>query len=504
MKILVADDEFFARKAIVQMIHDWDESVIVLEAEDGNAALSMIEENTPDLVLTDIRMPGMDGIQLAAHLRNHHPSTLVIIISGYDDFTYAREAIRYKVENYLLKPIDRQELNPLLDQLKLQIEELQEVSLELALSSCLYGETDKSLSFLEAALDNRNYQTIIFLHPPSRLRECIAIAKEVFLNHHHNAVFLSDKFQPQLLIAWIHTEARPNQESLGGLGTICDRINRRWKELTGESCPAIGFSSTRNNLQQMNSSLKEAKLATLQSLIHGQGKAIAMEDIGTNYHYNAELIREWTGAFTRRATHYQAEEMSDMIRFWLVDAASKQFSIYMVQDWLAATVNIINTLIGQVHQETSSFYIEQPNLFEFSTVRDAGEELILKLNTITEQLKRSETKEDIVQDIKQYVEIHYKNRIVLEDLAKQRYYVDPSYLSRLFKRKCGMGFMQYLLSVRMEKAKKLLENSHPPLPVADVASEVGFNDYSYFIQMYKKFYGATPGKTRSEKRKNEE
>lgn len=115
MRILVADDEFFARKAILQMIHDWDGSVRVIEAEDGTAAQNVIDEALPDLVITDIRMPGMDGIQLAAYIRKNHPSMPVTIISGYEDFTYAREAIQYKVENYLLKPVDRQELNSFAD-----------------------------------------------------------------------------------------------------------------------------------------------------------------------------------------------------------------------------------------------------------------------------------------------------------------------------------------------------------------------------------------------------
>ncbi|UNK19013.1 response regulator [Paenibacillus sp. N3/727] len=501
MKILVADDEFFARKAIVQMIQDWDASTLVIEAEDGTTALKIIDEEVPDLLITDIRMPGMDGIQLAAHIRKNHPSTLVTIISGYDDFTYAREAIQYKVENYLLKPVDRQELTPLLKQIKERVADRQETSLEFAMSACFYEEAGRNLPALEAALGSGNYEshTMVFLHHPSQYRELTTIAKEVFLRNNLQTFIMTDKFQPQLLIAWIRSKTASGQGLHDSVHSLCDRINRKLTDITGESCAAIGISSALTDLRQLDVSLKEAKLAALQSFVHGHGKTVRIEHIGNVYHYDAALIQEWTGVFNQKAINHQVTEMAGMIRSWLADSAKKQFSVHMVQDSLAAAVNMINTLIGRANSETASSYIEQRNLFEFTSIHEAGEDLIAKLSTVIEQLKRSEAKRDIVQDIKDFVEANYKNRIVLDDLAKHRYFVDPSYLSRLFKRKCGMGFTQYLLSIRMDKAKKLLESTSYHLPIATVASEVGFNDYSYFIQMYRKVYGATPGKSRSEK-----
>lgn len=499
MRILVADDEFFARKAIVQMIRDWDESAAVMEAENGSDALKIIDEEIPDLVMTDIRMPGIDGIRLAAHVREQHPSMLVTIISGYDDFTYAREAIQYKVEHYLLKPVDRQELNPLLDQLKLRAAERRENSLEMAVAACFYGEFDTGRLPLEAALGSGSYQTVVFQHRPSRSKELAAFAKETFRKNNLEALMLTDKFQPQLQIAWVRSETNQEEHPLGGLHSICDKINRKLEHAAGEACAAIGASSAFKDLRQLDVSLREAKLAALQSFVRGHRKTVGIGQIVKDYHYDAALIQEWTGAFGRRAANYQISEMAGMIRSWLEDTASKRFSVYMVQDWLAATVNIINTLIGSADHEASPIYLEQRTLFEFGTMREACEELIAKLEKVIGQLKSGEAQGDMVQDIKNFVEVHYKNRIVLEELAKHRYYVDPSYLSRLFKRKCGTGFTQYLLSVRMEKAKKLLETSPLELSVAEVASEVGFNDYSYFIQMYKKFYGATPGKVKNEK-----
>jgi len=503
MKILVADDEFFARKAIVQMIQDWDGSVHVIEAEDGTAAQNVIDEALPDLVITDIRMPGMDGIQLAAYIRKNYPSMPVTIISGYEDFTYAREAIQYKVENYLLKPVDRQELNSLLNKLKVRHAEHREIKLEQAMLACFYEPSDhRSLLTLESAfgsINNSAFHTIVFVHPPSQSRELRGISKEVFESHHLHSVLITDQFQPQLLIAWIRPQSAANQGGQASLDFLCDRIARRLNERTGLTCTAIGISSALSDLRQLDTSLKEAKLAALQSFVHGIGHPVRIEHIGQIYHYDAAYIQEWTSIFSKQAGSYQMAKMENMIHSWLIDCIKKQFSVHMVQDWLAATVNIINTIIGRSCSEACS-YLEQRSLFEFASIHEVCEELVAKLRAAVEPLSRTEHKRDIVQDIKDFVELNYKNKIVLDDLAKHRYFVDPSYLSRLFKRKCGVGFAQYLLSVRMEKAKKLLESDTYQLPIATIASEVGFNDYSYFIQMYRKVYGATPGKDRSNKK----
>lgn len=504
MRILVADDEFFARKAIVQMIRDWDASVLVMEAEDGSDAQRMIDKELPDLVITDIRMPGMDGIQLAAYIRKNHPSMPVTIISGYEDFAYAREAIQYKVENYLLKPVDRQELISLLDQLKVRAAERLETKLELAMLAFFYEQSDqRSLLTLESALGSNSsydYHTLVFLHHPSHTRELTAVAKEVFEQHNLQSVLLTDKFQPQLLIAWIRPQPATAQGRQDSLDSLCDRITRKLNDQTGVSCTAIGISSALTDLRQLDTSLKQAKLAALQSFVHGLGSPVRIEHIGQIYHYDAAFIQEWTSVFGQQAGSYQIAPMADMLRSWITDCVKNQFSVHMVQDWLAAAINIINTLIGRSSCDSSCSYLEQRSLFEFTSIHEAVEELIAKLSTAVEQLSQKETKRDIVQDIKDFVEVNYKNKIVLDDLAKHRYFVDPSYLSRLFKRKCGVGFAQYLLSVRMEKAKKLLESDSYHLPIATVASEVGFNDYSYFIQMYRKVYGATPGKDRSNKK----
>lgn len=122
MRILVVDDEYFSRKALVQIVQDWNPQAHVYEAEDGQEAIEQLHNVNPHLVLSDIRMPILDGIGLAAYIHEHHEDTINIIISGYDDFKYAQQAIRYKVEHYLLKPVDKEHIWSLLKQYSHQTE----------------------------------------------------------------------------------------------------------------------------------------------------------------------------------------------------------------------------------------------------------------------------------------------------------------------------------------------------------------------------------------------
>ncbi|MBR3992538.1 MAG: response regulator, partial [Anaerotignum sp.] len=123
-KILLVDDEEEIRTSIIKKI-DWDKNgfTVIGDAENGKDALEKIEQLEPDVVLTDIRMPYMDGLELAAELRRTHPSVKVVIFSGYDDFEYAKQAIQLNIIEYILKPVNARELTDILGKIKTNLDE---------------------------------------------------------------------------------------------------------------------------------------------------------------------------------------------------------------------------------------------------------------------------------------------------------------------------------------------------------------------------------------------
>ncbi len=512
MRILVADDEFYARKAVIQMIEDWDSTVEIVEAEDGNAALGIIQTQKPDVLLTDIRMPGFDGIELAAHIHKNHIDIFVIIISGYDDFAYAQQAIRYKVENYLLKPMDRQELYPILEQLKKHTSISLESEREAALAELLYKTSSQSSDSSHAAfqLQSDRYQLAVLWVQPDQRKELALFVKEFLNRHGRKGIVSEDAPYSQLLIIWLNCEHN-SIEGIHDLGTICDSILRQFEGTSLENDAedkqqrvmlAAGVSSMHAHMDQLQAAYKEAKMAVLQSVIIGSKETISNDELGSRFHYDATIIYDWTEAFNRKIAHHQTQDAIQMIEQWIASAEKQKYSAYMVKDWFATTVKTMNAFIEKMNANSTITFIEQHSLFEYVAIQDAYYELVDQLHELSELLKASEEKLDMVQSIMDYVETHYKSRILLDDLAHNKYYVDPSYLSRLFKRKSGMGFQNYLQTVRMEKARHMLEKG-TEMSVSEVASEVGFNDYSYFIQTYRKYFGETPGKFKNSKSANE-
>ncbi|MFD0713831.1 response regulator [Paenibacillus sp. GCM10027626] len=503
MKIVIADDEFYARKAVVQMVADWDPAAELLEAEDGAQVLKLLEDAAPDLILTDIRMPQMDGIQLAAHVQQHYPHIRVAIISGFDDFAYAQEAIRYKVEHYLLKPVNDEELYPLLEQLKAATAILHTKKQAQLLSSCLYNGDCSAIS----GILSPPYRTAVICLSPDERDRCSEALREELARRQQQAFILNDKRRDHLLIV-ILSDLPAGQDGKQQLQLIFKAVRQQFL-LYDPDDPAlsIGISSSHAHADQLPVAFREAKSAAIQSLLlhdckDGQDrerqadKLVFHEDTASGVKYDAEMIREWADHFGRKIAHHHSGEAAQMIDEWLHKAVEMSMSVYMLQDWYASTVKVINAFIEQVSAADAGAFMEQRRLLDFCSIEEAKQALIEQMHTVSAQLKQNEEKTDIVASIKAYVELHYRSRIQLDELAKDKYFVDPDYLSRLFKRKSGMRFSAYLLSVRMDKAQLLLARS-PELSVSEIASEVGFNDYSYFIQMYKKVYGETPGKYRS-------
>jgi len=506
MKILIADDEFFARKAVVQMVLDWNPAAVILEAEDGTAALAEIESERPDLVLTDIRMPGQDGIALAAHVHRHYPQTLVAIISGFDDFAYAQEAIRHKVEHYLLKPMDKQELIELLEQWRIRIGSSQEAERERALAACLFHGAEADAERIMGSRASGSYQmAVIRVHPSGmeRVKESVMTG---FSGRGLPVLATADKRYDHLLIALVRldgnaAEGKGLQKLLHDV--LCDCND---PQSDGEGAAAVGLSAVHTDWNELRAAYQEAKNAVLQSMLAGGVSVHGLADGkigGEGYVYDADRLYDWTETFNRKIAKRKLREAAGMVEEWLESAADKRYSAYMAQDWFAMAVKAVNAVIGREGAEPDIPYLEQRSLEAYPSLKAASRDVADRLLAIDERLQRSGARTDMVERIKEYVESHYKDDIMLEDLAKQLFFVDPDYLSRLFKKKSGVKFSQYLLTVRMEKARRMLE-SEADLSVSEVAREVGYNDYSYFIQMYKRVYGETPGKFRSGREKREE
>jgi len=481
MKVLVVDDEFYARKSLIQVIRQWDSSVTVVEAQNGEEAWGFIKADPPHLVLSDIRMPRVDGLTLARQMYQAFPSIMNVIVSGYDDFSYAQQAIQYKVSNYLLKPVGRDELVALLDRCKSMTNKNMESQQEEQLEESIFGETSASIETSSAITEVAVIRTI------AGGLDSIKMILEANLSRHNWSVnCIKDRFHSDLIIAWMHgSSPLPNQ--------VWHDIAADYNELN-DGHLKLGISGGYLHPDEMKNAYGKAKTALLHRFIEGENVVYAYDVVLQTEDYDFDYINQMASHFYQKLFRYHREEALVLTR-QVINGAPSVYGLYDICSKLTTT---INAMIEWTNQRGASLTpINVP--FDLHHYRDR-EHLISYLSDwvlmISHALNDSRVKMNVAEDLKMYVLQHYQNDIILEDLAHNIYFTDPSTLSRQFKKYSGVTFTQYLLSVRMNSAKLLLE-SGSSLNVSEVARMVGYNDYSHFIQTYKKHFGETPGRVRN-------
>jgi two-component system response regulator YesN len=496
MHILVVDDEYYARKALMQMIQDWNPAVIVDEAEDGQEALDKLAQDSYELVFSDIRMPRLDGIHLAAAIYEHYPLVLNVIVSGYDDFQYAQKAIHYKVQDYLLKPVEREAIFALLQQMQVRLELAAQANLKEQLASLFYEEQSEEVKRKLNLPPLGAYWTAV-LQAASADEELLAkLVNEAMREGEGAHWFFRDRRYANMFIVLVASVS----QTLGDgsrLKAVLEPIIEPYAEETKGAQISIGISDFHTDQADLTKSYKEAKYALLYRLFTGSSRVYLYEQVARNNGYSLEMLEALLLPLYNKIVKNQAKEATDILSQLIHLVIDMKLSVYTFHDTCSRIIVILNSIIETMNLRSpvSEPYLEPMDLYEYEDSSEVIGYLSERLIVITAKLKQAQSKQDIIEQIKQHVEQNYSHNIVLDDMAKTMFYTDASYLSRLFKKKHGTSFSNFLISVRMNNARSLLETSQN-LSIAEVASAVGFNDYSYFIQMYKKFYGETPGRSK--------
>lgn len=409
MKIIVADDEYFARKAIVKMLGKiMPEAELCLEAETGQEIIDYMEEHVADVVFTDIRMPEKDGLEVAEYVQKTSAGTSVVIISGFADFSYASAAIRFGVEDYLTKPVQKDKLEETLKRLQDRRKAAEQV--------------------VKEQVESRLEQEGIRYRNPEEV--------------------LAEQREAQILL---------------------ERI-RESRIVPGDSWRMVTFRCG-EQLQNWSSERLEEQRAYFRQ--------------------HLERMKVWDYYF------YPKEEFlllaaGDMVKeeMYLKTSVGKMAEALKRDRGLKFVAGI-----SQVSQELDAERL----LAAYRECMAAAEHHFLEpeCQVFVWEPEDSEPQEKIVRQIIDYVEENYRYDITLTELANEKFFMNPSYLSRVFKAGTGMTFSRYLIGCRMQKAAQLL--MRPELRIGDVARYVGYNDTSYFIQTFRKYYDTTPEQFRTEK-----
>lgn len=530
-RIILVDDEEEVRKGIIRKI-DWEALgfQVVGDAENGQDALEKIEQLEPDVVMTDIRMPYMDGLTLTSWIRQKYPSVKVLIFSGFDDFEYAQKAIKLNVTEYILKPVNVEELTRILNRvrenLEQEIEQRRDVDLlresylsslpilrELFLNDMVRGNmpaenirqkleeykidilgAEKWLTAVINVENEASEETGLTFHQE---KELIPISVKSLLEDNLKDYCRFTAFNSAVgvtLIAAVDGE-RKQTSLIDLLGDICKEIKRILQVTV-----TIGIGYFSRELEQLPAAYQSAVDALGYREIVGTGKTIYINDM--------EPV-------SRGKLQLETRDEADLIavvKFGTrekIEAAAKNFAARMegarvhMRQLQVYQMSIINCLIRLMQQQdlelgamfgTDEMYGKviygnmKPEEFA-SVITEVGCRMNEAMNR-----ERDKTAKKVILEAKQYILDHYQDPELSVDVMCRQLHMSPAYFSTVFKRETGQTYIAYLTEVRLDKAVELLNTTDDKTYV--IAQKVGYQEQNYFSYVFKKRFGISPTKFR--------
>ena len=526
LKLMLVDDEPVIRKGIRTSI-DWEKYGVEIagEASNGRDALARAMELKPNIVITDIRMPVMDGLALADSLKTQLPDTRIIILSGYDDFDYARKALSIGVCEYLLKPVRAEELVELIVKFKNEIvkaqleksrsltenitfnESLQQIRANF-LSNLLKGEYSDKPSIFEKAealkLDLTGPEHLVFVieidgfhnitrdMPPRDIDllkfSVMNISEELLQSRAQGFVCYSES---EHLIGLAGSKGLTEVQ----MESVCKNMQYFIKKYLGFSV-SIGIGRTRKSILDTPGSYSEA-LTALKSKIYRGKKSILFFDPQENVKKPESVLYPFN----------EEKEMAACLKTLDIDGINavidKIFTGFAESRATPESVkNICSRMIvtaiscmGEMGVDMQGKLGASFNPYREVEVLDVLEDLRKWLLSFFEsmivlvQKNKTEKFKGIIKAALKYIEENYQRDITLADISSI-VYVTPNYLSRVFKEELGVNFVEWLNKFRVGKAKLLLLEGGAK--TYEVAEKVGYRDYKYFSSIFKKYAGCSP------------
>ncbi len=545
IKLFLVEDEIVMRDGIKKQIN-WEKEDIefVGEASDGELAWPMILETKPDIVLTDIKMPFMDGLELSALVRKELPDTSIIILSGYDEFSYAQQAVSLGVTDYLLKPLPPGKLLECIRRVqdKIEKERSQQGSVwsdELAREQ---KDAEKNLLFRALVTNDRPLKEILAMSDhlgiPISARYYAVMLMTV--RGKDNAMPSEDlrsalSVIPEQIPGWIFFDRNENGFAMIGmanskeeLDSTKDQLIRRLKETVGQEADHTWFigagetvgrisdigkayysankafscrfitqlnrvvtsaesDSVRADLYSTRLTADQAEAASSGSA--GDGPALDLSRAVTD-----DSSREMLENFLRTGTLEEAEPFLEGVFRSIGEnnLKSRLFLTYLSMDMYFTMVRFLRGLGRRVDEVDEKCGDINSLLKNHVTVDEIRNYLALYLKELI--LLRDHNTEKrygkILREAVAYIDENYDSEEISLNRVAQRVGMSPNHFSSIFSQEMGTTFIEYLIGKRMEKAKELLRTTQ--MRSSEVAYRVGYRDPHYFSSTFKKMQGMTP------------
>lgn len=498
-KVMLVDDEILIRENIRDCVN-WEQEGFLYcgDAPDGEVALPLIEEWMPDILITDIKMPFMDGLELSSIVRKRMPDVKIIILSGHDEFSFARSALRIGVEEYCLKPVSAADLIEILRATSQKIDrerrekQRHAYTREKLLSDLCGGliSTADAVTYASGfsmQLIARFYAVVIrdLRYPdtaadPARTAMAEAMLDEIMGEHFS---FQRSRMEKVYLLKGETVESlRTRLAALQTEGFAA-------LEAAFSSPPGIGVGSIQDRLQNIHTSFLEAEQDKNLRRISFRD----VEAVGKSANGNVVMERAKFLQFLKIGSPQKTADFLTQFATGLrcLDWQSSLYGYYLLNDLTLETVHLAKQTF-KLPDRTEE--ILEPLREKIKQVRSEEQchRYLLELMERFWQWRSEATGKygDLIRKVKGYIEEHYANdQLSLQDAAEHAA-VSPSHLSKIFSQETGQTFIEFLTRTRIEKAMELLQNTRAK--TYEIAFSVGYHDPHYFSGLFKKTTGMTP------------
>ena len=500
LKVLIADDEKRIRKGLTHLI-DWNNYGFSISGavSNGVEALEAVRSESFDLLITDICMPDMDGLELIKNVRTFNDKIRIIVLSGHDNFSYAQKAVQYAVDRYLLKPIEEDELIESLCKIQNEYEESNAANKEYApalLRNFLSGQHISSPQNTEIFKGKEFYYILSepyigdssLVTAAARLEDCILrlrSAANVFLSKMEGVFMLPEQSGMGIVISDYVLESWS-----GDVSKFAEVLNTEM-ENSGTSADIL-VGKRVNGVSELYKSGESIKICREKKFYSKANEHVIICN-GDGEFSLGLLENNLPDELVKAAVHGGYAEIKNkaasLCEAFRQERVSPATVMLHIDDILVELLKEVEAMGG----DCASLLLKRTTLgktvnITINTVRLFLEELCEEAADIITSLRR-ETSTKAISDIVLYIRENYKSDISLKLLA-EKFFIYPNYLGRMFKKSTGVSFNTFLNKIRIDEAKKLLRRSD--CKVYEIAFQVGFKDSNYFIVKFEELEGMSP------------
>lgn len=497
LKILVVDDEPRVRRGISSLIEEYsDKYELAGCCESAADAIEFFTRKVPDVVITDIKMPHMDGLELINYLKHRYQNLEFVILSGYGDFEYAKKALQYQVYDFLLKPVEEEEFYQVLDAIAKKRAEKRKENEESAEDNHFFNllktsVKDEELHYLKVlgfTEKEERYRVMIIetQYVNAAALKSAGGMKRLLKQELSEELKIYNCFDKQSVLIW-NREWEPEE-----FAKIAERL------LTHYNCKILaGISGETDDYLLVKKQYMQALIA-LKNCIYERFQTIFTYDrdrMDQEIRFPKEIMERMVNAMKSLNEVGLCAHIKDLMKVYKESSCS----ILRLKNHMMFLGSNLERLCesfgidGVYSKNILSFVSNIEEMKTFSELEEVLSSNIFEISAGIRLMKEYKTKSYRMNNIMKYVDENFTRDISLQEVAEYAN-LSVGYLSNYFKSEAGMNFVEYITYRRMERAKELLVSTNEK--VYHIAEQVGYTNSQYFTTLFKKQVGVTPAEYR--------